>query len=57
MTGSPTPGDDLVLTLDRSIQFAAEQALLQRVDRAGRQARARSIVMDTDTGDVWRWPR
>ena len=31
VTVPPVPGDDIVLTLDRSIQYAAEQALLRRV--------------------------
>lgn len=47
----PVPGQDIVLTLDRSIQFATEEALLTRVNELG----ARSgyvIVMDTDSGDV-----
>ena len=39
VTEAPVPGDDLVLTLDRSIQFATEQALLERVDRARRPRR------------------
>ncbi|HUF97870.1 MAG TPA: penicillin-binding protein 2 [Ilumatobacter sp.] len=51
VTATPTPGDDLVLTIDRSIQFATEQALLQRVNEvSGRLGTA--IVMDTNTGDV-----
>ena len=33
-----SPGDDIVLTLDRSIQFATEQALLGRVDELGAEA-------------------
>ena len=47
----PVPGEDIVLTLDRSIQFATEQALLSRVSELG----ARSgyvIVMRTGTGEV-----
>ena len=52
VTVTPTPGDDLILTIDRSIQFATEQALLQRVTEVqGRLGTA--IVMDTDTGDVY----
>lgn len=47
----PIAGNDVVLTLDRSIQFAVEQALIERV--ATVQAKAgQVIVMDTDTGDV-----
>ena len=37
VTQQPVPGDDIILTLDRSIQFAVEQALLGRVERARRQ--------------------
>jgi cell division protein FtsI (penicillin-binding protein 3) len=47
----PVPGNDLVLTLDRSIQFATEQELIRRVEEIGAQA-GTVIVMDTDTGDV-----
>lgn len=47
----PVPGNDIILTLDRSIQFASERALLERV--AELSARSGSVVvMDTDTGDV-----
>lgn len=51
VTKEPTPGDDLVLTLDRSIQFAVEQALVDRVTSV--QAKlGTAMVMDTDTGDI-----
>jgi cell division protein FtsI (penicillin-binding protein 3) len=46
---APRPGDDLVLTLDRSIQFQVEQALLRRVDQLGAR-RGTAIVMDSRTG-------
>ena len=36
------PGDDLVLTLDRSLQFATEQALLRQVMAVGARGRERS---------------
>lgn len=48
---SAKPGSDLVLTLDRSVQYAAEQALLQRAA----ETRARGgqvIVLETKTGNV-----
>jgi cell division protein FtsI (penicillin-binding protein 3) len=46
------PGEDLVLTLDRSVQFQVEQSLLARVSQLkARQATA--IVMDSETGDVY----
>jgi cell division protein FtsI (penicillin-binding protein 3) len=48
----PVPGNDIVLTLDRSIQFATEQELVRRVEEIGAQA-GTVIVMDTDTGDVY----
>ena len=48
----PIPGDDLVLTLDRSIQFAVETAILDRIQEIGAGA-ATAIVMDTDTGDIY----
>ena len=45
------PGDDIVLTIDRSVQFAAEQGLLQRV--AEINAKGGSLmVMDTNTGEL-----
>lgn len=48
---APEPGDDLVLTLDRSIQFQVERALLDRVNRLGAR-RGTAIVMDTRTGEL-----
>ena len=48
----PVAGDDLVLTLDRSIQFATEQALLGRVNALGARG-GTGIVMDTDTGEIY----
>jgi cell division protein FtsI (penicillin-binding protein 3) len=49
---APVAGDDLVLTLDRSIQFATEQALLARATELGTRG-ATGIVMDTDTGEIY----
>jgi cell division protein FtsI (penicillin-binding protein 3) len=51
VTQAPVPGNDLVLTIDRSIQFAAEQALIRQVTGIGAKA-GQAIVMDTDTGEV-----
>jgi len=48
----PVPGDDLVLTLDRSIQFSCEQALIEQVERIGARG-ATCIVMDTPTGEIY----
>jgi len=47
----PTPGRDLILTIDRSVQYAVEQALLQRVAEVNAQG-GQAIVEDTDTGDI-----
>ena len=51
VTEAPIPGDDLVLTLDRSIQFSAEQVLLERVSELGARG-ATAIVMAPHTGDI-----
>ena len=51
VTVQPVPGNDLVLTIDRSIQFAAEQLLVDRVT----ELLAKSgyiVIMDTPTGDI-----
>ncbi len=48
---APIPGADIVLTLDRSVQYAAEQALLTRVGELGARG-GQAIVMDTKTGEV-----
>jgi cell division protein FtsI (penicillin-binding protein 3) len=45
------PGTDLVLTVDRSMQFQTEQALLSRVN--GLSARGgNAIILDSKTGEV-----
>jgi len=51
VTLAPVPGDDIVLTLDRSIQFAAEQELLAQVGAIGAKG-GQVLILDTDTGDV-----
>lgn len=51
-TKAPVPGQDLVLTINRSLQFQVEQALMQRLQ----QVRAKSgsvVVMDSRTGDIY----
>ena len=48
----PVAGDDLVLTIDRSIQFATEQVLIDRVSEIGARGGV-VIVMDTDTGEIY----
>jgi len=45
------PGTDLVLTIDRSMQFQVEQALLQRVDELVAKG-GNAIIMDTASGEV-----
>jgi len=50
LTG-PEPGNDLMLSIDRSLQFTAEQGLLGQVSAV--KARGGSlIVMDTDSGEI-----
>lgn len=45
------PGTDLVLTIDRSMQYQVEQALVQRVEQL-RAKGGNAIVLDTETGEV-----
>jgi cell division protein FtsI (penicillin-binding protein 3) len=47
----PIHGADIVTTLERSVQHAAEQALLHQVAAIGAKG-AQAIVMDTKTGEV-----
>jgi cell division protein FtsI (penicillin-binding protein 3) len=51
VTDAPIPGADIVTSIDRSIQFAAEEALLSRVGELGARG-GQAIVMDTKTGEV-----
>jgi len=51
-TTDPVPGDDLVLTVDRSLQFQVEQALLARVAELKAKGGA-VVVMDTQTGEIY----
>ena len=46
-----TPGTDIVTTIDRSVQYQAEQVLVRQVGVTGAVG-GQIIVMDTDTGDV-----
>jgi cell division protein FtsI (penicillin-binding protein 3) len=48
----PVAGDDLVLTIDRSIQFATEQVLIDRVTEINARG-GFIVVMDTDTGEIY----
>ena len=45
-------GDDLILTIDRSIQFTCEQALLERVENTSSKA-GTCIVMDAQSGELY----
>ena len=51
ITEQPIAGDDLVLTLDRSIQFATEQVLLEKVAEIGARG-ATAIVIETNSGEI-----
>jgi cell division protein FtsI (penicillin-binding protein 3) len=48
----PVAGADIVVTIDRSIQYAAENVLVDRVAELGAKS-GTIIVMDTVTGDVY----
>lgn len=50
-TVAPVPGQDVVLTLDRSVQYEVEQALVEQVTRLGARGGS-AVVMDTDTGEI-----
>lgn len=52
VTAQPVAGDDLVLTIDRSIQYSTEQVLLEQVAAIGAKG-ATAIAMDADTGDIY----
>ena len=47
----PAHGDDIVLTIDREIQFAVETALAAAVERSGATA-GTIVVLDVETGEV-----
>lgn len=52
-TTAPIPGDDLQLTLDRSLQYQTEQALLAGINKPDVMAKgAKAVVLDTATGEV-----
>ena len=46
------PGDDLVLTVDKTIQYNTDAALLDRVGQLNAKG-GTAIVMDTQTGEVY----
>ena len=45
------PGTNIITTIDRSVQYATEQALLRQVNTTGAIG-GQVVVMDTDTGDI-----
>jgi cell division protein FtsI (penicillin-binding protein 3) len=54
----PVRGQDLMLTIDRDIQFATEQALARAVPKTG-STNGTALVMDPATGDILamaNWP-
>ncbi|MEA3183594.1 MAG: hypothetical protein QOJ74_71, partial [Ilumatobacteraceae bacterium] len=51
-TVSPTPGSDIVTTIDRGLQYQVEQALLKRVDALSAFG-GTAIVMGVQTGDIY----
>ena len=52
VAAQPVAGDDLVLSLDRSVQYSTEQVLLEQVAAIGAKG-ATAIAMDTDTGEIY----
>ncbi|MEO5724180.1 MAG: penicillin-binding protein 2, partial [Ilumatobacteraceae bacterium] len=47
------PGDDLVLTVDRSLQYQVEQALLAGINKPTVMAKgASAVILDSSTGEV-----
>jgi cell division protein FtsI (penicillin-binding protein 3) len=46
-----TPGSDVVLTIDREIQYTAEQALQDAIDSTGALGGS-VVVMDPETGEI-----
>jgi cell division protein FtsI (penicillin-binding protein 3) len=46
------PGDDLVLTVDKTLQFHTDKALLQRVEQLGAKG-GTIILMDSKTGEIY----
>ena len=52
MEEQPQPGQDLVLTLDRSIQYQVDQLLAEQVARIGARG-GTAMVMNSKTGDIY----
>jgi len=51
MVEDARPGTDLVLTIDRSMQYQVEQALLRRVEELVAKG-GNAVVLDTESGEV-----
>jgi cell division protein FtsI (penicillin-binding protein 3) len=51
MVEEARPGTDLVLTIDRSMQYQVEQALLRRVEELVAKG-GNAIVLDTESGEI-----
>jgi cell division protein FtsI (penicillin-binding protein 3) len=51
ITQAPVAGNDLVLTIDRSIQFATEQVLLEQLERIGAKG-GTVIALETKSGEI-----
>ena len=49
---APIPGDDIQLTIDRSLQYQVEQALLARVSELSAKGGV-VVVMDSATGEIY----
>ena len=47
-----SPGDDLVLTIDKTLQYHTDKALLQRVEQLGAKG-GTIILMDSKTGEIY----
>lgn len=50
-TVQPVPGDDVVLTIDKTIQYQMDQAVLTRVNMLNAKGGV-AIAMDSRTGDI-----
>ena len=51
-TVTPVPGQDVVLTIDRSVQYTVEQEMVQQVTNIGAKG-GHAIVMDVRTGEIY----
>ena len=52
-TVAPVPGSDIVLTLDRGLQYQVEKALLATRRGTSRRSAARPSCMGVNTGDIY----